>query len=219
MLNKELIVEIKIPKYPTKVCISNKRQKKYFHQESKKELPKKYQDKRKYRFDNKGILIDRVSGEQIIANPRSWGTPKYLSLAGNNFTTGFDSPIIRNKLVNELKDFYRPFVRTISPISSNAFPLRAEWDIFTTVDIPNWDLSNFWFYYKYFEDLLHEKEYTFKGKKIKVRPIMPDDSIRYVTQAPSPLLWPIDDFEKRGFIFRYYKDTRKIIRIHPLWKI
>lgn len=162
----------------------------------------------------KGYLVDE-DGERVIANPRTAGTRSYEHLSGNRFTTGMPYQL-RSKLVHGLKDFYRPFIQDqLEPIPEDQLPVRVEWICHTPVDGKNdFDLSNFWFYYKYFEDCLTETEDP-DGNPVKQ--IIPDDSVRYVTQPGAPFIVPVDNWEDREFIFRFYSDTREVINTHPYW--
>jgi len=199
-MESNLIAEIVIPKYITHVMISKARRKKYFKKGD--DLPKKYQ-KPEFKWNSQGFLIG-PDGDRPLKNPRAAGTPKYEVLSGNKITSGYATPHIRNKIAGALKDFYRPHVKKMSPITQ--FPLRIDWEFYTTVDPANFDMSNFWFYYKYFEDTL-----TRQG-------IIPDDSIEFVTSPAAPILVPIDNFDNRKFIFRFYQDDRQAIKDHDLWK-
>lgn len=200
----ELLAEITIPKYITHVLISKKRRARYYKKGGT--IPKRFKNPK---FDKKGFLI--VDGQKVIANSRSVGKEKYEKLSGNSFYTGYANPVRRAHLVKKLKEYYRPFVQEYvkknGPITK--FPIRVEWEIHTIVQEPfNWDISNLSFYYKFFEDCLFEKS----DRNI---PLIPDDNILYVTHAAAPKLIPIDDWEKRKFIFKIYHDNRPELRRYP----
>lgn len=198
--------ELVIPNFPLRFKVSNKRRKKYW-KASHKNRPQKYAHLTK--TDKKGYLLDE-KGNKVVKNPQAAGTPRYLSLSGNNFASGLH-PSVRSKIVHFLKDFYMPYVRLMEPFED--YPIQVEWDFYSPVEV-EFDMSNFWFYYKYFEDCLTETEY--RGKNIT--PILPDDNRRYVTKPGAPELYPVDDIEDRKFVFRFYHDERKIIQDHDLWK-
>lgn len=203
----ELLQTLTIPNYPLRFKISNSQRAKYWKKHHKNR-PKKYEHYDK--ADKSGYLLDN-KGNKVIKNPNSAGTPKYVSLSGNNFTTGLH-PAVRSKMVHFLKDFYMPFVRSqLEPFQK--FPLIIEWDFYSPVDT-EFDMSNFWFYWKYLEDCLFMDEY--KGRKII--PLMPDDNRRYVTKPAAPRLCPVDTIEERKFEFMFYYDNRKRIQNHELWK-
>lgn len=227
----EALQTLTIPKYKTKVKTSERRRKKYYNKYDSKGVSRSYEDydgetipipktyMKKVRegvwdWNSNGYLIDE-NGERVVANPRAAGTPNYESLSGNNFSSGYVKPIVRAKLVAALKDFYRPFVQEqLEPFDEEDFPLAVQWKCYTTLDRSSFDLSNFWFYYKYLEDCLHEEE---DGDGNPVTQIMPDDSIQYVTAPARPLLYPIDEWEDRKFVFEFYPDTRPAINNHPFW--
>ncbi len=213
LIDPEPLRVLVIPKYITRVKVSNKRRAKYFKKESKKALPQKYR-KPGYFFDKFGILRDQ-NNEKVIANPKVVGTPRYEILSGNKIVTGYGSHHTRNKVSNALKDFFRPFARTLAPFEEEDFPLRVEWDFYTSLDRINFDLSNFWFYYKYFEDSLHEKKNPVT--KEELIPILPDDNVQYITHPPGPRLIPVDSFEDRRFVFRFYHDNRIEITKNNVW--
>lgn len=220
-----------VPKYITKVQTSKSRRAKYYSKYKSKgvsrsytdydgsdiPIPKSYMKKvkdKKWGWNADGYLIDEDE-ERVIANPRSVGTPNYEALSGNRFASGYSTPFLRNKLVQALKDFYRPFVRDqLSPFSLEDFPIWVQWECHTTIDRNLFDLSNFWFYYKYLEDCLTDTE-DVEGKEIT--PIIPDDNIKFVTAPGRPILFPIDDWEERKFVFKFYRDDRPEIRQHPFW--
>lgn len=169
-----------------------------------------------YEWNSQGYLRDKKTGDRIIANPRSAGTPNYEPLSGNKLSSGYGNPIVRAKLVGALKDFYRPFVQDqLVPFNDTDFPLTVEWECYTQVNRSHrFDLSNFWFYYKYFEDCLTEEE---DNNGNAVTQMIPDDNIRYITKPASPLLIPVDEWEDRKFIFKFYKDKRQVISKNEFW--
>lgn len=220
----ELIRTIEIPQYIIKVQLSKERRAKYYKWNSKKkkwyprQLPKTYNAKLQdkiYSTTKKGYLLDE-NGEKVLANPRSVGKPKYEKLSGNSFASGYGSPMIRAKLVRELKNFYMPFVKSIEPIDDVHFPIWIDWHLYTTVPTRLFDLSNFWFYYKYFEDCLFETEDE-NGNTIS--PVIPDDNIKFVTKpGTGPIFHPVENWEDRKFVFKIYADTREEIKTNNLWK-
>lgn len=214
------LATIEIPQFITKVKTANKRRTKYYKKKKKgwspRDLPPTYEEKLEsgeYSMDGKYLLDE--NGEKKVANPQTAGKPRYETLSGNKLLSGYGSPFTRAKLARGLKDFYRPFIR--EQIKEHGkietFPLRVTWDLYTTVeDAPNWDLFNLFFYYKYFEDSLHETEdddgNTFES-------LIPDDNVKFITWAPGPKLIPVDKWEERKFIFRFYHDRRNRLQRRP----
>lgn len=185
--------------FPTHIVISKKRRIVYY--KKKDDVPKKYKNSL---ADKNGFLLDK-EGNRIVKNKRTAGTPKIEKMSGNSLLTGYSTPHMRTRISNELKDYFRPFVkkaiREFGLIKK--FPIRIEWEVYTTVDNPVWDLSNLFFYYKYFEDTLHREG------------MIPDDNIKYVTHSPGPKLIPVDDWEKRKFIFTIHDDSRRELCREP----
>jgi len=242
----QLLQELIIPEYIVRVKMANKRRRKYYRKNKKgtwkpRQLPKTYKQKLKdgvYRMDKKDKYILDEDGQRILANPQSAGKPRYRKLSGNDFASGYGSPHIRAKLVRELKDFYRPFMRGLTPISSSDFPIWVDWHLYTTIPDRLFDLTNFWFYYKYFEACLFEwatednngnrkyfdskkdaeKEISNKPDLTLVEPIIPDDNVKYVTKpGTAPILHPIVDWDHRKFVFKIYKDDRSCLQSHKIY--
>ena len=195
------IAQITIPNYITKIQLSKARRAKFYKKGDK--IPKKYLTTN-HRFDDLGYLCDE-KGDKVVKNPRTAGTPKYEALSGNKLTSGYATPHIRNKISTALKDFYAPHVRKMKPIAE--YPLIITWEFWTTVQPANFDMSNFWFYYKYFEDTLVSEG------------IIPDDNIKYITGPAAPILVPVDSVDKHKFVFTFYKDERSVITNHDIWKM
>lgn len=206
-MESDLLLTITIPEYLTRVCVSQRRQKKYIKRGGKmSDTMVKNVKKGVLYFNKQGFLTNHETGERVIANPIAAGTPKWEQLAGNKFSYGNYPPHLRATLVEALKKDYRDKLPFLTPFSADAYPLRVEWDLHTIVGKSNFDLSNLWFYYKYFEDTLVNLN------------ILPDDSIRFVSHPPAPRLIPIEKWEDRAFVFRFYPDNRACVRNHPLWQ-
>lgn len=211
-MNSRLLAEIIIPRFITKALVSKKCRAKYYKMGDK--IPPTYLDK--YIFDKKGFLVDK-EGNRILANPRTAGEPRYEVLSGNKLLSGYGSHHMRNMLVNAMKDFYRPLVQEYiikhGPITE--FPVQVTWDVYTDISSTDWDASNLFFYYKYFEDSLHEKseKTTYKGKPLLQ--LIPDDSIKYITWAASAKIIPVDNWDDRKFVFKFYYDERKELKRRP----
>jgi len=222
----QLIQQVTVPEYIKKVKMSNSRRKRYYSKKSKStwdydELTGKYapikQDydgppfklpapksklikvyEGEYEWKS-GYIFDKETGEKVLANPQTAGKPRFRKLSGNDFASGHGSPHIRAKLVRKLKEFYRPFVKTMEPIET--FPLWIDWHIYTTIPKRLFDLTNFWFYYKYFEDCLVDEE---DNNDNPLNPIIPDDSVKYITKpGTSPILHPIQNWENRRYVFKF----------------
>ena len=206
-MNRKVLAVITIPEYITTVQISETRRAKYYTKKTKN-IPKTYREK--YTFNKKGYLVDK-EGKKIIANPRSVGTPRFVTISGNQFYSGYGGrggAHTRAKIVRELKAFYMPFVEKAKEEYGviTQFPIQITWDIYRHVeDEPDWDVSNLQFYYKYFEDCLRDPP----------NPMIPDDTVKYITWAASPKIIPVDTWEERKFVFKILYDERRELRRSP----
>ena len=195
-----LLQTITIPRYITRIRVAKKRRATRFIRGRKTpKIPAKYKH---LEYNEKGILVYE-DGEKVIANSLSVGTPRYEAISGNRFTTGYDG-YLRNNIVYALKEMYRPYVKSMR--SFDLFPLIMEWDFYTTIGEANFDMSNFWFYLKYFEDTLIDEG------------LIPDDSVRYITGSAGPLFIPVRRFGQRKFVFRFYHDNREFMQELKPWK-
>lgn len=194
------MIEITIPQHITHVKLSNSRKAKYYKRGSK--MPDKYLNRKVYKFDTKGYLCD-PAGERVVANPKSVGTPKLLKINGQSIYSGNMSPIVRSKVVNQIKDSFAPYLKGIEPVS---VPVQLEADLYSPVAAKNWDLDNQWIYNKCFLDAL------------VANGIIPDDNIMFVTQAPSLRFFPVDDLEKRKLVYRLKPETRKSILNNTVYR-
>ena len=181
-------IEISIPLFIKKVMISKARRIKYYKEGGK--IPIKYS---KYGFDSKGRLIDD-KGEYIVANPRTIGKPKYITINGQALYNARMSPHIRSKIVNAVKDSFEPHLNGVEPIVD--LPVRISLKLYDTIRQANWDLDNQWLYNKCFQDLIVKKG------------IIPDDDIRYITKAGAPEFVPVDNEQDRKLVFTISSETR-----------
>lgn len=159
-----------------------------------------------YKWNSQGYLQE-VDGDRILANPRSAGKPNYYNLSGNKFISS-KNVHLRNKLKNGLKSFYKPFIESqLRPFENDEFPLGITWKIFTVPDRNGnlFDLSNLFFYRKYFEDALFDVE----------PPIIPDDNIEYIVYHQKYII-PVEEWEDRKFVFEFHR--KDSMRNHEPWK-
>ena len=186
-----ILAKVVIPEFILRVKLSNARRAKYYT--TKDKLPKKYL-KASFIFDKKGRLTYR-GGEPIVKNTRTVGTPNYKKINGQEFYAGVGSPMIRVKVVNAIKDSFRPYLLDVKPLLE--FPVCIECEYHDVPGPANWDLDNKWIYTKIFQDLLVKEG------------ILPDDNIKYVSKAASMEYFPVETEEERKLVFTIYKDERK----------
>lgn len=230
----KLVQEITIPKFKTHIVTSESTAPKYFgkydyngvsrdYSYSEKELSGKYSPIKeeyegppydlpapkskllkvvsdKYDWDwYNGYMVDG-DRNRILANPRSAGKEKKRPLLGNQFIGGQD----KGFMVKPLQDSFIPHIRKqMDLFHPDDFPLAVKWYHWT---VPKQkDASNLFFYYKYFEDALVKMD------------ILPDDTMKYISCPPSPILMPIEDMSNRKLKFKFFRDTRDSIKNHPFW--
>jgi hypothetical protein len=182
------IITIEMPNYITQVKMSNSRRPKYFSKTDK--IPKKYQA---YGYDSKGRLCG-PDGQPIVKNSKSVNNPRYKRINGQDFYSGLSTPIIRVKIVNAIKDFYRPFLEHMPKIKT--FPIQIECKLYDVPGKCDWDLDNKWIYCKVFQDLLVNM-----GK-------IPDDNIRYVSRSASIEFHAVENEEDKKLVFIIKQDHR-----------
>jgi hypothetical protein len=200
MKKKDLIYEIIIPDYPSKIKLSDSRRAIYYHKSKHRmKLPKKYQSGR-YTWGNDGYLydIEDSDNKKIIKNSKSAGTPRYWAV---NFQAIWNQQIkhqARASVTNKLKDIFRPYLKDLDIITE--YPIKMELflhDVEMPIDVDNKGVV----YTKVITDLLVN---TNKGEDDN-RSIIPDDSSTYVN----------DTGRCKWVKVNNYKDIKMVIRI---WK-
>ena len=191
---------IKIPQYITRIKVSDKRRAIYYYRNSR--IPAKYQSDRyifkpkKYIGGTKDILYDTMDKTFIVKNKSTVGTPRYITIGGNMLYAGLNE-FIRVKIVTEIKNDFTRFIQQLEPITK--FPIQIDAQIHRPPNTGNWDIDNLWIYIKTFQDLLIDHN------------IIPDDSVKYITKAPSFEYYPVSEESERMIIFIIRPDTRAII--------
>lgn len=193
------MTEIIIPQYITHVQLSKARKAKYYKKGSAtaKKRPAKYKHKL-YTWNKQGWLVS-PSGERVIANSKSVGTPRLLKINGQQLYSGNMNAMVRSKVVNEIKDFMSGYVKDIEPMK---VPIRVESDLYAPLAAKNWDLDNQWIYHKCFLDALVNAG------------VIPDDNVMFVTQAPAFRFFPVEHKEDRAIVYRLIEEDRPEILEH-----
>jgi len=157
----ELIIQI--PNYITHVQLAKSRRARYYTREwvEKKNLPKKYQNRKLYGFNKEGILISKLTGEKVIANPKTVGTPRLKKINGQDFYSGGNVPIQRYQMVNAIKEYFREEIRKalkdapIKKIPQHWFPIQMELSFYLPEPKQLFDVdNNSWIYNKVILDSL-----------------------------------------------------------------
>lgn len=203
---KELLFTIEIPDYIRQIKLSEARRAKYYHP-GKGKLPKKYMEKDKFEFrkwkNGSVCLVEIATGERVISNPRSAGTPRFLQINNQYIYSGNAHHSVRAKLVEKLKESYTEYKAVRHMPKIEKFPLIIECELHDLIFDPMiknqlWDVDNrFYPYAKTWLDYLQEHA------------IIPDDNCLYVTGPPAVIFYPIKDTERRKIVFHFYHDKRE----------
>lgn len=196
----DILCVIEIPKYIKHLLLSNKRRPVYYKKGDA--LPKRLEAKN-YPFDDKGRMIDHA-GALVVKNARTVGTPRLKKINGQDIYSGYATHHLRANMVNQIKASFMKVLKNIPQV--NYTPVRIDAQIHEVIGAANWDLDNLWIYIKCMQDCL-----TDAG-------IIPDDTIEYVTKAPSFEFFPVPDEESRKMVFIIRKELRDVILSHPLYK-
>lgn len=184
------------------VVISKARRKEYYQKGMK--IPKKYMH---FKFNLKGFLVDK-EGNKVQKNIIAAGSPRKWKINGQGLYSGIVNRFTRKKMKDQLSDFYKKSIDTPKDffIPLDMYPLKIEWEYHDVIGKGDWDLDNKWVYLKVFLDTLTDLGIIF------------DDSIKYITKAPSPQFFPVENKEDSKFVFRFTKDDREEILNHKFYK-
>lgn len=190
-----LLREICIPDYPSKIMVSESRAKAYYIKgKTKKPVPKKYSPKlhpKTYGYDKKGYLINLSTKERVLSNPRSAGTPRYWVVNFQDIWSGMHHSTKSNR-INLLKDIIKPFIKPVKKITT--YPIKIEiflYDIEMNVDVDNKGVI----YTKVITDLLVGEE------KIE------DDSHEYVNDTGRCKFIKVNDIKERKMIVKIWESN------------
>lgn len=170
---EQIIQKIVVPDYPDRILISKRRRAVYYVSKrsglrGNQLLPKRYANKVKYGYNDKGVLVELKAGTPILSNPRTAGKERYWVVNFQEIWNGATSRQSRAGRINTLKDILRPFIQKVQPV--RVYPVGIEIHLYNTEF--NIDASNKGVIYtKIIEDLL-----VTEGKLI-------DDSAEYVNDT------------------------------------
>jgi hypothetical protein len=192
--------EIFIPNYPSKIKVSDKRRATYYREGKK--IPKRCQNEN-YTFKD-GVLVHAETGEKVIKNSRSVGTPKFWSV---NFQAIWNQQIKyqdRANVTKKLKDFFRPYVEVLEPI--NEYPIRIEMFLFDQnmpVDVDNKGVI----FTKVITDLLVNTN----KDEVNNKKIIEDDSSEYINDIGRCKWIKIKEEEQPKMIIRIWKSNNELM--------
>lgn len=191
--------------YLEKILISKKRNPRYYNLTKKKgtnKIPPSYSKKigSKYEVDSFGFLIDKITREKIISNPRTVGKPKYWVVNVQDLYNGVIKPQMRAGLMLKIKEHMRPYIikSGIKIRSFNIFEkfisyfvninyLRIELFIYSEFMPVDCDNKGF-LLHKNFQDLLKEQG------------IIPDDCSKYIRDSSRTIWVPTIGKETMEFV-------------------
>lgn len=152
-----LLKKIEMP-FSEYIEISKKRRPKPY-QKGKCRVPKKYQSDM-YGWNSKGYLIDKLTGEVLVANNKSAGTSRSKKINGQDIYNGNISRQSRAHLVKLMHNRFATYLREIEPIKDiKHFPLGIVLHFFVKDrGMHNLDNDNRWIWMKVIQDTLREVE-------------------------------------------------------------
>jgi Holliday junction resolvase RusA-like endonuclease len=189
------LTTIIIPQYIYQIQVSKSRNVKYFHQNSGRgkvkkaieDIPKKY---KATRYDLLGFAIDS-EGNNIIANPLSAGTAKYVPI-NSQVLYSSSGQFIRAKIMKELHAYYSEIFEVLKPFNKQDYPLFIWIDWYAPNQHKTQDIDNFTYIMeKAMFDSLQEAS------------LIPDDTVDYICGQAS-LFHEIDNFEDRKLEITFY---------------
>lgn len=214
---------IDFPQFPEEIKLSEERRAKLFKKGD--DLPKKYlalnelsklANGYSWRKKNTGFcLYDDRQKQFVPKNSRAVGTPRYVSIAGNDIMRMFEHT--RNKIVNTLKDYFLSKIGMSHGVGEDGrnlygpvyqipvFPVNISLEVHTFPHYMNWDLDNLWIYNKCFQDAMKECG------------MIPDDNIQYITAAAAPKFVPVSQEEDRLMRFTITEEEDVRIKYHILY--
>lgn len=200
------IARIEIPEYLRTVTLSQKRNPIYYDLGSKVRA-KKYLDNKRFQYRPhqvnsrmKLLLTDLKTGEAVVANPVSQGTPSVYTINGQGIYDQTLQKEQRNLVMQSIKAFFGSYVDTLPEIH---VPVRIYAELHDTILTPRkclWDLDNrFYMYQKAFQDCLTGNKTKEGIPRNKV--VIKDDNILFITQPPCPIYIPVSTQEERKLVF------------------
>lgn len=177
----------------------------------------------KQREKAKCLLYDNVEQKLVIANPKVASTPRLYTINGQDFYSGNLQPIVRAKVVSEIKKFFVDSLVNqngdtpifFSHLEEHLFPLIVVCEVHDTIKNKfdktksengvEWDIGNRAYlpYLKTMLDLLATGEIT-KEVPAPFQPILKADDRLHIA-GEMVLFKPIPEYETRKLIFRFYK--------------
>ncbi len=202
------MIRIELIKFPyiDKILVSNKRQTKYYHTSkfkeynhlAKKNIPKRFKNDN-YGVDGNGFIINNITGDKIIANPRTAGNAKYWVINFQDIYNGYIRFQVRASYILKIKKALELALTDVKPFTK--FPLRLELFIYAEtmpVDIDNKGVM----YFKCITDMM-----------VKQYKILPEDDSEYITDTGRTVWIKVGHRYKEQMILRVTELTKDNLNI------
>jgi len=189
--NNKFLFEIDVEAFIEKIELSKKRRPQYY--KGKVKLPKKYMSD-EFVFDKNNILTNSETGERVIKNSRSVGTPNIKMITGQYFWVGAH-PHIRRKIKRDMSEYFYEYFKEMPVVQDNQYPLGVRIDLYDT--IRGSDIDNFIFVYR---KVIHD---VLTAREMKHDPFIRDDSREFIQDIPTRF-YEIDDHDRRRLHIEIY---------------
>lgn len=175
-----------------KIKLSEKRRPTYY--KGKAKIPKKYQND-EYGYNKNGVLVKISTGDRVIKNAISVGTPNIKMITGQYFWMGAN-PHIRRKIKRDMSKFFYKYMKDIPKVEEHQYPIGVRIDLYDDENVGQ-DLDNFMpVYRKVIHDILTAKEMDHEA-------IIVDDDKKHIQDIPTKF-YPIDDHKNRKLYIEIY---------------
>ena len=171
-------------------------------------------------------VIDIVTKKPIIVNEKTVGTPRHKIISGQDIYNGTIRPEMRASIMQAIKEDYISKMPVLPVIEKSLLPCLIQLTVYDVIGDGTWDIDNRSFLYsKAFNDLMSKGTTGKKnGNKLPIKyftPILPDDNVKFVTQAGGARFIEVEKEEERKLVFSFYKDNYvpqfKINKQQKLW--
>jgi len=193
-INQELLLEIVVSDFITKIQTSGARRPIYFEYNGKHPVPPskakhiKPCGKSKYDWARlqigtkiKNVLVDSKTLTPIYKNARSVGTPKFLAIKGNNIYSGFGGYHNRVLIIDAIKSNFKPFFKN-KKIEN--FPIHLEFVFYDELNLTTSKTKN------QTQDLDNLSTLYIKASQdlMKAEGIIPDDNLMFIRKITTEFI-------------------------------
>lgn len=118
-------------------------------------IPKKYEDESLYGWNDKGHLMDKLTGEVLISNIKVLDKPRYKNISGQAIYNGASSRFARAKMIKALHDEFKKYIKDIDSLRDIKYYPLGLYLTFKVHDLGNkrnTDNDNRWVWEKAIQD-------------------------------------------------------------------